>query len=462
MKKFVSIFYLICFILIVISCETPRKLTKKGNKYSDKQMYSDACQLYFKALNKKRDYLPAKEGLKFAGEKQINSYLDDFFKTKNFGEQRKAIYLYRDAFQLQSKIKRYYVNIDIPQHYVSDYNQILDEYVEKTYNEAISLLDKENFSQAEKLFKEINLLKPNYKDVDEMKDIATYEPIYRQGNNLLEMQKFRSAYYAFNRIPSNYKDANELKLMAQKAGMFTLAILKFENYTSSIGVESAISANVTEELMKLNNPFLKLVNRDLTNTFINEQVLGMSGQVEEGTSAKAGELIGAKAVLTGKLVTCNKVNNPISKVSKKGWSLRRIKKTDADGKKYYDTVYDKIRYSICSGNSKVDIGFQFQLSSTESSEILYTQLINKSKRDNVNYAESSSNYRNIIPGNWTWQNKNSNSDYRNDSKSDIRKLRALFKNKKTLLSAEQLSQTIYKEIAKEISTKVNNYSTKDE
>ena len=214
--------------------------------------------------------------------------------------------------------------------------------------------------------------------------------------------------------------------------------------------------------MKLNNPFLKLVNRDLTNTFINEQVLGMSGQVEEGTSAKAGELIGAKAVLTGKLVTCNKVNNPISKVSKKGWSLRRIKKTDADGKKYYDTVYDKIRYSIYSGNSKVDIGFQFQLSSTESSEILYTQLINKSKRDNVNYAESSSNYRNIIPGNWTWQNKNSNSDYRNDSKSDIRKLRALFKNKKTLLSAEQLSQTIYKEIAKEISTKVNNYSTKDE
>ena len=81
MKKFVSIFYLISLIIIITSCESPRKLTKKGNKYSDKQMYSDACQLYFKALNKKRDYLPAKEGLKFAGEKQINSYLDDFFKT---------------------------------------------------------------------------------------------------------------------------------------------------------------------------------------------------------------------------------------------------------------------------------------------------------------------------------------------------------------------------------------------
>ena len=88
--------------------------------------------------------------------------------------------------------------------------------------------------------------------------------------------------------------------------------------------------------------------------------------------------------------------------------------------------------------------------------------LSKAKSTFLNYAESSTNYRNIIPGNWTWQNKNSNSDYRNDSKSDIRKLRALFKNKKTLLSAEQLSQTIYKEIAKEISTKVNNYSTKDE
>ena len=95
---------------------------------------------------------------------------------------------------LNQKLKNYAIDIDIPQNYTLDYNLLVDEYVETSYNKAVKLLDKEDFSKSESLFKEISKLKPNYKDVNNMKDIATFEPIYRNGNKLLELEKFRAGY----------------------------------------------------------------------------------------------------------------------------------------------------------------------------------------------------------------------------------------------------------------------------
>ena len=458
MRTTLIIFCLPVLLFVLNSCETPKHLTKKGDKYSNQELYIDACSQYIKALNKKRNFLKAKEGLQFAGNKQIDIYLDNFFKNKSFGKKREAIYLYRKAVLLNQKLKKYSINIDIPQKYTVDYNLLVDEYVETSYNKAVKLLDKEDFTNSESLFKEISKLKPNYKDVNNMKDIATFEPIYRNGNKLLELEKFRAAYYQYDKIPLNYKECNDRKNMALEAGLITIAILKFENATYHYGVESAVSAMVTEELMKLNNPFVKLVDRKLTNTIINEQILGLSGHVAEGTSAQAGKLIGAKAVISGKVVSYTKKYNPIEKTVTKGWLMKRVKKFDSDNKKYYDTTYEKIKYNICQGNSSVDIGFHYQLTSTESGEILYTKLINLNKRDKVHFAESNYNNKNIYPGNWKSQTKKYSSDFISDSRSEKRSLNTLFKSKKNLLSTDQMSNMLYKSIAKKVSNQINNYN----
>jgi hypothetical protein len=449
-------------LFIFTSCETPRHLTKKGDKLSEKELYYDACSQYFKALNKKSNFLKATEGLRFAGNKQIDSYLDDFFKNKSFGDKRKAIYLYRDAFSLKQKIEKYSINIEIPQMYSNDYNQLLDDYVESSYNHAVELLGYENFSESELLFKEISILKPNFKDVDNMKDIATFEPIYRKANGFLEMEKFRSSYYEFDKVPLTYKDCNEQKSLALSAGLITISILDFENTSNTEGVESAIASEIKEELMKLNNPFIKLVDRKLTNKIIDEQVLGMSGQVTEGTNAKAGEIIGAKALLSGKLVTLNIIDKPIKKNAKKGWVEKLVIKYKEDKTKYTDTIYKKVVYNICKGSSSAKVGFNFQLTSTESGEILQTKFYNLSKEDNVHYADSPMNHTNIIPGYWARLNKNSSEDFISDSKKEKKSLDLLFKNKKNLMLADQLSEILFKNIAVQISQQINNYNPENE
>ena len=108
------------------------------------------------------------------------------------------------------------------------------------------------------------------------------------------------------------------------------------------------------------------------------------------------------------------------------------------------------------------MGFQFQLISTESGEILLTKLINLNRRDEVHFAESNTNFRDIVPGNWRWQNKQSPNDIVETSYSQKRALRQLFKNKKNLLSVNTLANDIYQEIATQVSDMVNNYNPENE
>jgi hypothetical protein len=450
-------------IFSLTSCDTPKSLTKKGDKFSEKSLYADACQFYMQALNQKGDFIEAKEGLRASGQKQVNIYLDNFFKSKNFGEERKAIYHYRDASSLQSKIATYSIQVDIPQTYTSDYNTIVDDYVATNYDKAIDLLEEEKFAESEKLLREITLLKPNFKDVESMKNVATFEPIYRSANEFLELEKFRSAYYEFEKIPASYKECESRKALALKAGLLSIGIMEFKNSTRQRGGESAISALITEELIQLDNPFIKIVDRQQVQTLIDEQLLGMSGQVSENTSAQAGALIGAKAMLNGKLVSYSKQEQAIQKSSKKGWLERKIRKYNEETEKYYyETVYDKIRYDEYYGNASVQVGFQFQLLSSESGEILLSKLININKNDELHFAESNYDYRNIVPGSWRWENKKSPNDVIKDSFSDKRALKQLFKNKKTLMSINELSNSIYTDIAKDVSDKINNYNPENE
>ena len=62
---------ILCSLLFLTlgSCETPKSLTKKGNKFAENNLYQDAIVKYMKALDKKEDFIPAKEGLRSSGQK---------------------------------------------------------------------------------------------------------------------------------------------------------------------------------------------------------------------------------------------------------------------------------------------------------------------------------------------------------------------------------------------------------
>ena len=54
---------------------------------------------------------------------------------------------------------------------------------------------------------------------------------------------------------------------------------------------------------------------------------------------------------------------------KKAWAERKVRKYNEETKSILETVYDKIKYKEYTGSNSVQVGFQFQLISTESVEI---------------------------------------------------------------------------------------------
>ena len=85
----------------------------------------------------------------------------------------------------------------------------------------------------------------------------------RKANEFLELEKFRSTYYEYDKIPNLTKKQNK-KSTSPRDGLFTIAIVEFQNSTQQSGGRSAISALVSDKMIKLNNPFIKLVDRTYT------------------------------------------------------------------------------------------------------------------------------------------------------------------------------------------------------
>lgn len=454
-----KIIFISCSLLLLIACNSPKSLTKKGNKLQTQELHQQAADYYCQALAKKADYIDAQIGLKTSGQRVVNKHLDDFFKSKNFGNKKAAVYHYLAATKYKEKVSQFNIELNIASHQTSDYKEILQEYISETYDIALNLLTQEAFKEAEKHFIEIDKLMPGYKDVSELKNTATYEPLYRSGTELLQAEHFRASYYQFEKIPSSYKDTKELQALSLEAGIFTLSLMKFDNTTNKKGGASKVAAYLTERLMKLENPFIKLVDRKHTETIINEQLMGLSGQTTEGTAATAGNMTGVKAIVTGKLLTFSKEVSPLKKESKKAWRERSIKKLNEEtGKHYYEKVYDKIRYKEYQASNKVNLSFQFQLISTESGAVLLTDIINVTKSSSIHYAQADHHYKDIVPGSWKHMNSAHTSDEVSTSYSRKRQLHRLFGANKKLESVEQLSNQAYKHAAAKASRKIDLFN----
>ena len=459
MKKYINLFLL---SILIVACSSPKSLYKKGIKLQEKNLNEQACLYFMQSLDKKPDFTEANSALKTSGQRVVNHYLDEFFKSKNFQKEKEAVYLYRSAILFQKKVEKYKIQIEIPSHHTNDYNLLLDRYLDNIYTKALDLLSEEKFNEAEVLFKEVSLLKPSYRDVDDLQNVATFEPKYRSAVSFVEIEKFRAAYYEFNKISNSYKDTKTLQKIALEAGLLTIGLMNFENVTNQKGGEASVSAYVSEKMIKLNNPFIKLVDRTKTQTLINEQIMGLSGQTTDNSSVNAGELIGVKAILTGKLISFSKTKKPIKKEVKKAWIERKVKKYNPDTEKhYFEIEYDKIYYDEFYGSNEANISFQYQLISTESGEILLTDIIKLHNKDEVYFASSNYNYRNIVPGYWKWLNKKDSSDKINKSLLEKNALKQLFRNNQNLKPVTQLADDIYNDIAQRITQDINNYNTEN-
>ena len=437
-------------------------MAKKAVAFEQQGMYNEASAYYLFALERKSTNIDAAMGLKRTGQLVMDDYLADFFKSHSAEEFKASVYNYIKAQNWQEKAKLYKVSLEIPEYYTNYFNENLAIYLAQLYDEALSYLDKEEFDLGASKLDEILGLKADYKDVAELKSYARLDPLYRKGNQALEMKKFRKAYGLFGRTVS-YKDSEELRAHALKEAQYTIAMLPFENATNSVNAHKAFESQFLNLFIKNKNIFIKIIDRVHIQTILAEQELGISGLVDAQTAAQAGDLFGAKALLVGRLVSLDVKKALIKPNRKKGWESYQQKQYNASTKEYdLVTKYKKVHYNEFFGTNSVSMTVEYKLISTETGEILATNLISETREDEVWYITYDANGKNLLSG--TWNNKllSSDTDVINTSYQDRKQIQNLLKANRKLISTEELKNTALKIVSNQAVNEINAYNPEED
>ncbi|HPG72768.1 MAG TPA: hypothetical protein PLM49_00645 [Bacteroidales bacterium] len=441
MKTFTRPALFVILALITVSCLSTR-LTKKGSKMEEAGMYADAAELYYQAVVAKPTNVDAKMGMKRTGQRVLEKKLSAFNKAYNEGNNKEAVYNFKDADDYYNKITGIGVELNFPGFYREYYDEVKDIYLADKYVEANKYLDAANFTDAERLFREIVSLQPNYKDAKEKLNISVYEPVYREAQIKMDNKLYRTAYYHYDRIIKeygNYKDSYDLRAECLKKATLTLAIYPVENKSSTSGINATLEAGILKAIQEKQNPFLTLIEA--------------SSQTGQGNMARPVADISLYTSVTA--FTYEK--GTLNKTEKRGYLKKTRQVKDEEGNTKTVTEYDKVVYNEFNMGRSVKISFTYRLIRNKTGEIIGTNSHSFVSEDRIAYAEYSGNSKNLVPGYWKSASSSSQEDVIHDNQKDVKALQELLNGRKVIKDYNTLTGEIIEVSSSRIADAVNNY-----
>jgi len=460
MKQRVTLFIFLAASLALVSCSGSKSFSKKAQKLQEAGLTDEASDFYYQALLRNPQNVDAKIGLKQTGSIQLNQKLDAFYKAYSLEKYGEAVYAYQDAMDLKA-LYAPFVEVPIAPYYDEYYNEALDNYLKVRYDKATEYVYEQRYEDADKIFKEIIKLKPDYEDAQSMSQITTVEPIYMRGVEAFEEGKYRTSYTLFEQvlaIKGNYKDAVDYRQMALDEARINIAVLPFKDETGKASsLDEKLYATTVQGLINSNDPFIKVVDRANTKEVMEEQ----RKSLESGGDLEVGVMEDAQVLITGKVLSFEKRGGRVSSQRKPGYEAYRVKEYDAvKEKSYYVTKYRKTSYTEYNGSAEIYCTFQVEMVNTETGEILASKLLTAKRNDVVSYAQYKGNYKNLYAGSYrSSTGAMVPGDKVFTSYREKQQLDQKFKTShKQLKSFSQLSAEVSEELSKQVSYLVTSYN----
>ncbi|MEO7080761.1 MAG: CsgG/HfaB family protein [Flavobacteriales bacterium] len=410
-------------LLFAAACSGSKSYSKKAAKLDGGGMYAEAADMFWQSAMRNQKNIDAKIGLKKTGQMVLNDKLSTFFKAFSMGDNKEAaVNAYLDAKEYQARVQRVGVSVEIPDSYSDDFNQVKGEYLVQLYTQGHDLLEKKDYAAAEAAFAKIGKLEPGYKDAGSLQDIAYLEPLYLSGKNYLTGGQYRKAYTDLSRVierSSMYKDASALRQECVEKGQYAIAVLPFNVAGNQMQSAQAASlqAYVTAALTDINDPFIRVVDRDNIQKILDEQRLGMSGVVDESSAVSAGKLMGAQAVIMGTVISYQEVAGVPRKSTKEGYESYQVKELNSETNQYvYVTRYKPVNYTEFYKENKAVISFSFKLVSLETGQVLLSKVVEREADDHAWYANYTGDAKALYP------KQNGAVDTRSNARRDLTSL----------------------------------------
>lgn len=460
MPKQPILFFLMMTLLLAGGCASKR-LAKKGAEHEQAGFYREAASYYYEALLKNDDNLDAKIGLKRTGQQVLDDKLASFMKLYEKSDTESAVYAYRDAVNYFEQVKSTGVHLIFPENHQSYYHEVKRNHLSGSYEKGYDMLMQQKFSEAEKLFVEIYKLDPDYRDVKKLLNESRYEPLFMKGQKAMSDKKYRSAYDYFQNIlmHADYKNAATLSEQCIEKGQVTIAILPIENQTRERALSEAVRARLESKLARMTNPFLKVIDRSLTEEILNEQEINLSGLTQNSESFDAGQISGTKAFLQSTVLAYNNHSGHPTSQEKKGYEKHERTVRDPDtGKKETRVSYKKVTYQEFEQKNSASCNLSFKLISAETGEILATDVVRVQKEDHMHYAAYEGDDDKLVPGYWKYRRRDSQEDDIKSSYYQVAGLQGLLNADRNIESPEALSEKVLDIVALQVARKVNAFN----
>lgn len=403
-RKILYIFLLLNLVIVHNGCTGSKSYYKKAEKFKAAGMEDEAAEFYYESVRRNPSNVDARIALKTMGQKILDKKYEKFYIAHGSGQYGEAVYAYREAINYKQKVGAF-VALEQPPYYESSYNESKDRYLSERYKEANQLMLEEKFDLADKILKEILSIEPNYAEAGKLQRTSSAEPLYRAATESFESGNFRSAYYGFKSVTDidpNYKDARLRQTESLSKARLTVAVLPVEAGSSADkAAADKLYDVVIAELLKTGNPFITVIDRRYTQQILEEQRMGLSGMIEHSSAAQAGKMLGAKIVLSAKLISLSEqVQNP-SKQVQRGWEEYTERRYNKETGNYYNqTMYRKVQYEIFSGKSEVSLSASATLISSETGEVMSGNSFTRNAADILQYALYEGNRTALMPGYW--------------------------------------------------------------
>lgn len=391
-------------LLCAAACSGSKSYSKKAAKLDSSGMYAEAADMFLQSAIRNEKNIDAKIGLKKTGQLVLNDKLSTFFKAFTMGGNKEAaVNAYLDAKNYQERIQRVGVSLEIPDSYTTDFNQVKGEYLVQLYTQGHDLLEQKDYPAAEAAFAKIGKLEPGYKDAGSLQDIAYLEPLYLSGKAALAGGQYRKAYTDLTRVMDRsamYKDASVLRQQCVEKGQYAIAVLPFNVAGNQMQSAQAamLQAYVTAALTDINDPFIRVVDRDNIQRILDEQRLGMSGVVDESSAVSAGKLMGAQAVIMGTVISYQEVPGAPRKSTKEGYESYQVKELNSETNQYVIvTRYKPVSYTEFYKENKAVISFSFKLVSLETGQVLMSKVVEREADDHAWYANYTGDVKALYP-----------------------------------------------------------------
>jgi len=214
------------------------------------------------------------------------------------------------------------------------------------------------------------------------------EDHYQAGVKLSKMSSDSSTqkkaaleFKAAENLIANYKDAALKYEQSRKLAIRRLAVQPFEDKSATRNRYGAITDILTDQItsqiisLTRSNDFIEIIARSQMDAVIAEQQLNASGMVNEASTVRLGELLGAHEILTGRILQINETQERTVSVNQEAKArvvTGKEEYTDEQGNLKERDVWGDVscQYRKYTKTSGVTVSASFSIIDVETGKIM--------------------------------------------------------------------------------------------